>query len=187
MNLPLKSSGTITQFFIKKNLLTIESILKWIQDLPYARNQDPSDFMQVLIDERGTCSTKHALVRALAIENKMENVQLLLCIYRMNINNTSNIDVMLNTFQLPYIPEAHCYLCINGTKIDITNKDSDFCKIQTDIIEEQIIQPCEIGDYKTEYHQTYIKNWIREKSIPYSFDEIWRIRELCIKALIFNS
>jgi len=39
------------------------------------------------------------------------------------------------------------------------------------------------GKYKVDYHKKYIKEWISENSLSVTFDEIWSIREKCIKNL----
>ena len=50
-------------------------------------------------------------------------------------------------------------------------------------IEEIEIEPEQVNVFKVEHHKNYLKNWIIENKIKIGFDEIWRIREQCIKNL----
>jgi hypothetical protein len=63
-------------------------------ELPYGRNGNPDDPLAVLTDQRGTCSTKHVLLRRLAIEQGIDLV-LVLGIYEMNEHNTPGVGTVL--------------------------------------------------------------------------------------------
>ena len=100
----------------------------------------------------------------------------------MNGFNTK-IGSVLNEYNLEYIPEAHCYLKIDGTVVDVTSKESNFEKLKNDILEETEIESYQVSEFKIQYHKNYIKKWIIDHQINYTFDEIWNIREQCIKQL----
>ena len=55
----------------------------------------------------------------------------------MSDTNTTKIGNILSTNNLRYIPEAHCYLKINGNTVDVTTNESFYDKIKTEIIEGQ--------------------------------------------------
>ena len=57
--------------------------LKW----PYGRNVATSDMLAVLNERKGTCGTKHALLKSLATERALP-IRLMLGIYEMNARNT---------------------------------------------------------------------------------------------------
>ena len=101
----------------------------------------------------------------------------------MNESNTSGIGTHITDHQLDYIPEAHCYLNINGQRLDLTNPDSDINRIKNDILSETEIKPDQVGQYKVKYHKNYIQSWVVDHKIKLSFDEVWAIRELCIAEL----
>ena len=63
------------------------------------------------------------------------------------------------------------------------NSNSDFEKLRNDILEEISIKPNQVADFKVEYNQKFLKNWIIENQIPFTFEEIWYIREKCIQKL----
>ena len=136
-----------------------------------------------MTEQKGTCSSKHALLKTIADRNHINGLTLTLGIYQMNANNTNNLHHILTDYQLDYIPEAHCYLKTSATTIDCTSIDADFNRIQDDILLEKDIQPNQVNQFKVTFHKEYLQNWIKEQNILYSFEEIWDIREKCIQAL----
>ena len=51
-------------------------------------------------------------------------------IFKMNEENTSKIFPLLSENQIDYIPEAHCYLKVDGIPIDVTTSESFYTKIK---------------------------------------------------------
>ncbi len=175
-------SGT-TQVAKGLGLENWDTLLTHVRNLPYGRNAERTNFDLVLQEAKGTCSSKHALLKKLADENKISGVQLILAIYKMNGLNTPGIGEQLSQSGLAYVPEAHCYLKINGKRLDLTNASSDINRLAADILEEQEIAPEQVGQYKIDFHQNYLRKWIEESKIDQSFEEVWSIRESCIAAL----
>lgn len=158
-------------------------LLKKVNALPYGRNSDRSDFQLVEIENRGTCSTKHAFLKDKASEMANEEVDLVLCIFKMTAQNCPPIAEILKDYSLEYIPEAHCFLKMEGRNYDITFPNSDSLKIENDLIECQNIEPEQIGDYKLNYHKAFLIKWLVDSKMEMTFKEIWEIREACIKRL----
>lgn len=68
--------------------------------------------------------------------------------------------------------------------LDFTKNNSSENDFINDLLEEIEIQPHQINQFKIEFHKNYLKNWLSENSdIPYSLNELWKIRELCIQPL----
>ncbi len=93
---------------------------KHISNLPYKRNSDKNNIQCVFNDLGGTCSTKHAVLRKLALENKHPEIRLILGIFKMDSEYTFKIKNTLQKFNLNYIPEAHNYLKIEDEYFDFT-------------------------------------------------------------------
>jgi len=168
------------------NTISLNNFLELIErvkQIPYGRNANRSDFSLVLKENKGTCSSKHAFLKDFADKNQIENVHLFIGIFKMNEQNTPKIAPLLTKNQLAYIPEAHCYLKVNGKVVDATTENSFFTTIEKDVLEEIEIQPNQVAEFKVTLHQKYIKDWITNKNISLSFDEIWTIREQCIQKL----
>ena len=50
-------------------------------------------------------------------------------------------------------------------------------------LEEQFIEWADVGTFKVEYHQKFIKEWLETEELSLPFEEVWEIRERCIAAL----
>ena len=180
---PLKALDPLTKLAKSKGAYTWNCLVDYIKNLPYGRNSNRTDFSLVFTEHKGTCSSKHALLKQLADANKIPNVKLVIGLYKMNSLNTPKIGTVLSDNYIAYIPEAHCYLKINDIRLDITTANSDFNKIEKDLIEELEIKPEQVGKFKVDYQKYFIENWIKTTSIKKSFSEIWEIREQCIENL----
>ena len=179
----MTQDSTIRSLFAQKGITTFQQAMEFIHHLPYGRNADRADYRLVLAEGKGTCSTKHALLKGLAMEIGEDGVQLFVGMYKMSEDNTIGVGKVLETANLSYIPEAHCYLKIDGQRVDVTKLQSDISKVEKVLLEELEIMPEDIGDFKVEYHQNFITKWIQRMELKYSFEEVWRIREACIEAL----
>lgn len=183
-NVPLRPVGQITAELITCSIINFRVAGRYLHHLLYGRNSDRSDFRLVLLEGRGTCSTKHALLAELAREQNLPIV-LTLGIYEMHERNTPGVGIVLNRYGLPYIPEAHCYLRYDGTRIDITRSSAEPTDPIDQFLYEEAIVPAQIGDYKIQLHQRFLRRWMADTDVAkdHSFAEIWKIREECIAAL----
>lgn len=162
--------------------MTWKETLLFVKNLPYRRNSNRTDFSLVITEKIGTCSSKHAYLKDFADKKNIENVKLVIGIYKMKESNTK-IGNILSENNIEYIPEAHCYLKIDGIPLDCTTSNSNFDKIKKDILQEIEIDPYQVADFKIDFHQNYIKKWLFETNSKFSFDQIWKIREKCIENL----
>ncbi len=183
----LDGEDDLTKLLKNKGVKTWDEALRFVKEIPYGRNSNRIDFKLVLSENKGTCSSKHALLKQIASLNSVNNVKLIMGIYKMSEANTIGIGNYLSANGLAYIPEAHCYLKLHGKRIDITNQKSDIRKIEGDIIEEFEIEPAQVGSYKIDLHKKYLKNWRIERASSMTFEDIWAIREKCILELSKNS
>ena len=182
-NLPLSSKDALTTLAKSYGITSWNELTKFVKNLPYGRNKNRTDFGLVLSEKRGGCSSKHAFLKSMADLNKIPNISLVLGMYRMNVSNTPKIGTELTKNGIDYIPEAHCYLKINDIRNDLTTKESEFKNIEKDLIQEIDIQPEQVVDFKVAYHKAFIKNWLKTTNSKFNFEQIWFIREKCIKNL----
>ncbi len=182
-NFKIKSTENLSQKALTLGLHSYLDLVNSIQKIPYGRNSERGNLELVFTENRGTCSSKHALIQAIATENNFNDLKLILGIYKMTVINTPNIGNVISENHLSYLPEAHCYLKYQNETIDITTAHSDFEKIKNSIIEELEIKPFQIEQFKIDYHKNFIQKWIIQEKIPFTAAEIWVIREKCISNL----
>ncbi|KQT17042.1 hypothetical protein ASG31_11830 [Chryseobacterium sp. Leaf404] len=178
-----KSGKIISDLFLERNISDFRDACQYISKLPYKRNSDKNNIQCVFDDLGGTCSTKHATLRKLALENNLSDVKLILGIFKMDAYYTGKIKKTLEKFNLNYIPEAHNYLKIDDEYFDFTKPGSNYSQFKNKILIEKEIEFNEIFDQKIAFHKNFLRNWILKEKIPYSLDEIWNIREQCISDL----
>ena len=180
----IKSKGRISTSFMDRNILTFKQASLFVRQLPYRRNTDKNNLTTVFTDHCGTCSTKHALLKELAVENKFEELKLIVGLFRMNKNNTPAIASTLLQNNLEYIPEAHCYLKYQDLILDLTKVNSMPSDFRDDLIDEIEILPDQITAYKVNFHKNYLTTWLHNNThINYTLDDLWKIREQCIEDL----
>ncbi len=173
--------GPLSNECVDRGIISFLSLIEWVEQLPYQRNTDRSDYTLVLEEECGTCSTKNALIKAVAIENGWGNVTLHVGIFLISEKTHPGIGPTLNKYKLKCIPEAHSYLKIANEIRDVTGLETGDESFDLSIQLEEEIRPEQIGDYKINFHQDYLQNYA--KKIGLSRDELWKIREECIEKL----
>lgn len=176
-----RKAGQLSADLHSKRITSLKNLLDWLRDLPYGRNSDRSDFTLVPKENKGTCSTKHALVRAVAIENNWPDVDLYIGFFFMDANLYPQLKSVLETGGLEGLPEAHTFLVIDGNSMDITTKNSPIAEEM--IVDEMDIEPEGIGDLKESIHKGFMADWAEEEKINLPLDQLWATREACIKEL----
>jgi len=122
-NKALEAGKPISDSFLAKGITNFYGACHHVKNLPFHRNSK-RDFSCVLPEGRGVCSTKHALLSSLANELKMDEVELILGIYKMDGKNTVGVGSVLEAAGMAYIPEAHSYLRVNNIVLDFTRSES---------------------------------------------------------------
>jgi len=180
---PFSAGGPLTSLFRGVGIKDFAEAARYLLALPYGRIGDRSKVWLVLEEGRGTCTTKHALLAELAREQEIE-VQLKLGIYEMSERNTPGVGRVLSSYGLEYIPEAHCYLCGESGRIDVTGVAAGAEPIDHFLHEESITVD-QIGAYKNDLHRRFLRDWITRTDAVRgrNLDDVWRIREACIAAL----
>ncbi|ETW99509.1 MAG: hypothetical protein ETSY1_14720 [Candidatus Entotheonella factor] len=182
---PLHGHDDITAQFLALGVYDFRRAAAYLNQLPYGRNTFREDGRGVLQERRGTCSTKHALLAALAQEQELDEVKLTLGLFDMTERNTPGVGAVLAQYDLPYMPEAHCYLRYREMRVDITHSGQAPSEPIAQLRHEETIAPGQIGAYKVAWHQRLIQEWVRapEMAGRLSWEEVWSIREACIAAL----
>ncbi|MFC2049163.1 hypothetical protein ACFLR2_00615 [Chlamydiota bacterium] len=179
----LKASGPVSTAFRAKGIDDLGHALRWVHSLPYGRNSNRENYMLIFSELRGTCSTKHAALAALALENGFP-IKLQMTICKLDTKLDPKVLPLLDRLGVSFFPEAHCYLEYEDQQIDITFPDqAPTLKVET--LEVHTIRPEDIGDHKLPIHQEYLKKWLHAKNLDqrFSFEEVWQLREEWIHSL----
>jgi hypothetical protein len=86
---------------------------------------------------------------------------------------------------LPYLPEAHCYIRLGSTRIDLTGilAGPDTEPI-THFLFETEVEPDQILDRKAPIHKHFLESWRRQRRLQHhTSQELWPIREERIASL----
>lgn len=184
INFTIESEGKFSSLFRELEINSFHEACKFVQALKYGRISDRSDFSFVLSEQKGTCSSKHALLTELALENGMDELELICGIYLMNAETNPKIAPILEKYNLLQIPECHVYFRYKNERFDFTGLGFDIKKVEPFIVREQRMEPKQSIEWKVKIHQNYIESWLKRKSdISYDFEQIWAIREEIISFL----
>ncbi len=180
----LSADAPLTNLVKAKGVLSWEALKTYVAGLPYRRTSDPGEISLVISEGCGTCSGKHAVLAAIARENAIPEVHLMVSVFQMNGDSHPILREVLENSRLNYIPEAHCYLLENGRIVDCTRKGSFTSDFERRILDSrELFHPENVADEKTAYHQEFLEKWRKAQNLPYTFEELWRIRECCIGLL----
>lgn len=180
---PLLPQGPLSKMALERGLTSFSQLTDYIRRLPYGRTSQKTQLDQVFSEQKGTCSSKHALLKAIAVEQQQALPSLVIGMYRMSQANTPGVGSVLQAHGLSYIPEAHCYLKYGEERVDVTSESANFDLIADALIWEEDIQAEQIGAYKLQLHQKFLRQWQTTDAPSHSFEELWAIREACIEAL----
>ena len=176
------AAGPVSDAFVVAGASSVRDAFELVWHLPYGRVADPGNPLALLSERRGTCSTKHALLARLLDEQDLEG-ELRLGIYEMSEANTPGVGVVLARHGLTAIPEAHCYLVLDGQRVDVTRLDGQGEEPIGAFMYEEPVEPEDIGEYKRTLHRRFIDAWAQESDCGLTGEELWAIREACIEAL----
>ncbi len=184
INFQLTSSEIYSTAFRDLGINDFKSACEYVQQLPYGRNANREDFLLVLTEGKGTCSSKHALLAFLADENGHEDIELMLGIFQMSATTHPQLASFFSKIPIAYLPEAHCYFRFNNERFDFTTSNASIAAIEPFIVREQRMEPQQVVEWKPKIHQEYIKGWLkRNPTIAFSVDEIWEMREKMIEQI----
>ena len=177
-------AGPIGVAFREKEITQFGAAAQYVKSLRYARTSEPTNPISVLKENRGTCSSKHALLALASTEIGYTQLKLMLCFFEMSGRNTAGVESILESAGLPAIPEAHCFLSIDGERYDFTGLPASNESPFDALLFEQEIEPHVLLAEKTIRHRMYIDGWAKQHD--HDPQLVWQTRERCIAALSNN-
>ncbi|MCH9632961.1 MAG: hypothetical protein S4CHLAM6_13080 [Chlamydiae bacterium] len=181
---PLDKNQKISSLFYKEKVYTFHAALKYVHKLLYKRISNLEDLTLVLIEKRGTCSSKHGLLAQLAEENGYSHIEVKLGYFKFFSRTLPELKEKFNAIGADYIIEAHCYLSYKGSFIDVTSCQFDARQLLNpkNLLEEVTIKASQTGKVKQAMHKKYFENWCTKYSID--FEKAWSLRCAVIDCLV---
>jgi hypothetical protein len=111
--------GLVSERFLDLGIQSFLDACRFVHDLPYGYNTDRDDPMILFKENKGTCTTKHAVVATLAQELDLP-IEKNLGIYAMTEEIVTGTKKILIKYNLPFVPMIHCFLAYGENKVDLT-------------------------------------------------------------------
>lgn len=181
LHFPIHPSGALCDEVLALGLTRFDQLAAYVRSLPYGRTSNTTEAGAVLLEQRGTCSSKHRLLAEVAHECGHFEVQLAVGIYEMSEQNTPGVGAVLNSASLSSIPEAHCYLAVGGERFDFTGLSSGSSSPFDALLAEHLVSPTDLAQTKSRLHMHAVASWANAVGI--SAASGWATREACIAAL----
>ena len=185
LQFPISGDSLLCDDVRSREFESFEQLAEHVRQLPYGRTANTDDLLAVLRQGRGTCSAKHQLLAAVAHDCGHSELQLTVGIFEMSEENTPGVASVLNAASLTSIPEAHCYLTIEGERFDFTGLPAGRSSPFAALLAEYAVSPANLPQIKIEIHKEAIAAWASDRGI--SMEAAWATREACIAALAAKS
>jgi hypothetical protein len=115
----ITEAGSVSKAFLDLGIRSFQDACRYVHTLPYGYNSDRDDLMILFKEKMGTCSTKHAVIAALAAELGLP-ITRGVGIYAMTEAIVTGTDKILIEYSLPYVPMIHCFLEYGNYRVDLT-------------------------------------------------------------------
>jgi hypothetical protein len=166
---------------LARGLRTFDEAARHVEALTYSRPTG-GDVAAVLTEGAGTCSSKHRFLAQLAHENGRHEICLTVGIYMMEERNTPGVGLTLAAAGLDSLPEAHCYLALDGYRHDFTGLARGEAAPLESLVSEYQVTPAALPAFKVREHRHFLSDWALRRGLDP--DTVWRTREACIAALV---
>lgn len=178
VNYPLDpDKGPLSKSANALGVVDLHSLCHFIANLPYKRTSNPTDFTQVLSEQRGTCSGKSAVIAAIGEEQNWP-IELILTIYPIIPSKSPKLTDLAQICPFPEIPEAHCLLRIAGHFIDLLKQDREEKHLL--IYDLTVIKPDQIGTFRRHWQLDFFRQYTGSETKAL---ELQKWRDLAIETL----
>jgi len=137
----IKSTGEISSKFLELGIRTFKEACDYVHNIEYGYNTNYDDKLIFFKENKGTCTSKHAVIAGLA---KELNIPLYkhVGIYKLNEEISTGTNEILKKFNIPYVPMTHCFLVYQDYRFDLTegNCNGKNTTIE-DFIHEEKVDP----------------------------------------------
>jgi hypothetical protein len=154
--------GKISQKFLDLGIKSFREACKYTHNIEYGYNTDYDDKMILFKENKGTCTTKHAVIAGLAEELGIPLYKHV-GVYKFTEAISNGTNKILQKYRIPYVPMVHCFLVYKDFRFDLTEGN---CNGKNTTIEEFIHEE-KVDPFisrKDEY--LLLKKVLKEKILP---------------------
>ncbi len=126
--------GEVSQKFLDLGIKSFREACEYVHGIEYGYNTDYDDRMILFKENKGTCTTKHAVIAGLAEELEIP-IYKHVGVYKFTEKISSGTNKILRKYKVPYVPIVHCFLVYKDFRFDLTEGN---CNGKNTIIEEFI-------------------------------------------------
>jgi hypothetical protein len=116
---PIVDKGSIARTFLKLDIDHFHNACRYVHELPYGYNSDRDDLMILFKENKGSCTTKHAVIATLAAEMEIA-INKHIGVYAMTEALVTGTQKILDRYKLPYLAMVHCFLVFEGHRVDLS-------------------------------------------------------------------
>ena len=116
---PISYVGIISAKFLSLGIKSFIDACRYVHELPYEYNSDSDNLMILFKENKGTCTTKHAVIATLAEEMNFP-VKKNVGVYAMTEDVVTGTNTILAKYGLPYVPMIHCFLVCGKYRVDLS-------------------------------------------------------------------
>ena len=120
----ISTAGPISEKFLSLGVDRFIDACRHVHILPYGFNKDRDDLMILFKENRGTCTTKHAVIATLANELNLP-IEKNIGIYAMTEQIVTGTNEILAKYSLPYVPMVHCFLIYGKNRVDLSEGNNN--------------------------------------------------------------
>jgi len=120
----IEAVGIISNTFLQMGFRSYHEACAYALHLPYGYNADRDDLMSLFEEGKGSCTTKHAVIAALASELGLP-VGKHIGIYTMTEVLVTGTASIIHKYALPYLPMVHCFLSDGTHRVDLTQGNAN--------------------------------------------------------------
>ncbi len=139
-------------------------------------------------ENKGTCTTKHAVIATLAQELDLPIVKSV-GIYAMTEEIVTGTDKILTKYRLPYVPMIHCFLVYGEYRVDLSegNNNGKNRPIEDFLFTEQVEPNISAKDEYLLYRRALKDHILKQKELKeVDIQQILHAREEGLKQLKRN-
>ena len=131
--------GVVSARFLSLGINSFIEACRFVHELPYEYNSDRDDLMILFKENKGTCTTKHAVIATLAEEMDLPIVKNV-GVYAMTEEIVTGTNEILVKYNLPYVPMIHCFLVYGEYRVDLSegNKNGKNLPIDEFLFTQQV-------------------------------------------------